>query len=569
MLVLRGRFLAVVAMFVATIIARIPAAAADSPDLTAAKDRYARIVAAELERKIVPGVSIAWVVDGKLVHAAGYGIADEQRGTPTTSETIYRAGSISKLFNAVAAMQLVQQGKLDLDAPIQTALPEFQITVPFADAPPITARQLLCHRSGMIRESPVGGYLDDRQPTVAATVASVAGCALVNAPNTKTRYSNVGPTIVGRAVEVISGQEYAEYQARHLLGPLSMTGSAWRMNDSLRPRLAKGRMRMANGDGTYRYESAPEFELGTLPAGNLYTTAPDLARFAAFVMGTPGVATPELLSSESLAKMLEVQLTGEPNGFGLGFGVNRYRGHRTAQHNGAVYGFSTSLVVLPAEKIGVVVLTNADIAGAPVRRLTEAALDLLLEAVKGEKPTEPPAAAAVTPEELSRLAGHYESTSYWAELRVENGALVGDVSGQPITLAARGEGKFVADGRNMNRAPVEFDLSGDRPVTGFTALGQKFHPVAPDETSSSSAAWRPLLGSYGPAFIPIVLSVRHGHLYAQVENEYDYRLTQVDRATFRLPSGMYDDEQIVIQFAPDGRVLGLLMANMYLPRCGN
>jgi len=561
--------LSVATLLIAVFMASVSFAAAESPDLAAAKDRYAAIVAAELERKILPGVSVAWVVDGKLVHSAGYGFADDQRGLPTTSETIYRAGSISKLFNAVAAMQLVEQGKLDLDAPIQSALPEFQIVVPFADAPPITARQLMCHRSGMIRESPVGGYLDNREPTVAATVASVAGCALVNPPNTKTRYSNVGPTIVGRAVEVLSGAEYAEYQAKHLFGPLGMTSSVWRMSDSLRPRLAKGRMRMANGDGTFRFESAPEFELGTLPAGNLYTTAPDLARFAAFVMGTPGAATPDLLSSESLAKMLEVQLTGEPNGFGLGFGVNRYRGHRTAQHNGAVYGFSTSLVVLPAERIGVIVLSNADIAGAPVKRLAEAALDLLLEAVVGEKPAETPTVAQVSPDELARVAGHYESSSYWAELRVDGSALAGEVSGQPITLSPRGGGKFVADGRVMNSAPVEFDLSGDDATAGFTALGQRFQRVAPDQTAKSSESWRPLLGSYGLPFIPIVLSVRHGHLYAQVENEYDYRMTQVDRATFRLAPGMYDDEQIVMQFAPDGRVLGLLMANMYLPRRGD
>ncbi len=102
---------------------------------------------------------------------------------------------------------------------------------------------------------------------------------LVNPPDTKTRYSNVGPTIVGKAIEVQSGQPYAEYQQKHVLGPLGMTSSAWTMNDRLRPRLAKGRMRIARGDGDYHFDAAPEFELGTLPAGNLYTTASDLARF--------------------------------------------------------------------------------------------------------------------------------------------------------------------------------------------------------------------------------------------------------------------------------------------------
>ena len=233
------------------------ARAASALDLEAAKASYAETVAAELARDILPGVSVAWIVDGKTVYATGYGLANRRAGTPATADTIYRAGSISKLFNAVAAMQLVESGKLDLDAPIQHALPEFRIVVPFDDAKPINARQLLCHRSGMIRESPVGGYLDNREPTVRQTVASVADCVLVNPPNSKTRYSNVGPTIVGRAIEVRSGQDYAEYQQQHVLGPLGMTSSAWRMNDTLRPRLAKGEMRVAYGNGIYGYEPAP------------------------------------------------------------------------------------------------------------------------------------------------------------------------------------------------------------------------------------------------------------------------------------------------------------------------
>ena len=338
--------------------------AAEPSKIEAAKQRYAAIVADELQRKITPGVSVAWIVDGRVVLAAGYGLADWEKQIPATADTIYRAGSISKLFNAVAAMQLVEQGKLDLDSSIQTALPDFRIVVPFADAGPLTARQMLCHRSGMIREAPVGGYLDPSQPTVAATVASVASCALVNPPNSKTRYSNVGPTIVGRAVEVITGEPYVAYQQRHVLGPLGMKSSAFLMSDSLRPRLAKGMMRVNRG-GTYIFEAAPEFELGTIPAGNLYTSAADLARFAVFMMGGEAPdAGAAILRPESLATMYVPQLTREATGFGIGFLVGRYRDHPTVQHNGAVYGFSTSLVVLPKEKIAAIVLTNADIAGA-------------------------------------------------------------------------------------------------------------------------------------------------------------------------------------------------------------
>ncbi|MGE0697399.1 MAG: serine hydrolase domain-containing protein [Pirellulales bacterium] len=542
---------------------------AEQPALEAAQQRYAEIVARELERGIVPGVSVAWVVDGRTVHAAGFGLADKERGVAATADTIYRAGSISKLFNAVAAMQLVEQGQLDLDAPIERALPEFHIVVPFADAGPITARQLLCHRSGMIRESPVGGYLDNRQPNVQATIASVADCALVNLPNTKTRYSNVGPTIVGRAVEVQSNNPYPEYQAQRILGPLGMASSAWLMNDALRPRLAKGLMRIAQGDGTYAFDAAPEFELGTIPAGNLYTTAPDLARFAAFVMdpAPQQESSPAIISRESLAKMLEVQLTGEPNGFGLGFGVNRYRGHKTAQHMGAVYGFTTSIVVLPKERIAAIVLSNADIAVAPVRRLSEAALDLLLEATQGEPLPAAPQPSAVSAAALAACAGDYESPGYWASLKVVDGALVGTYSGQPIELMPQGGDKFLASGRMMHHTPFEFTRDNAGQIVGFTAAGQTFRrAAATDAADLPPEHWQKLAGRYGLPFIPLVVSVRHGHLYALAENEYDYRLTPVNRLTFALPQGMYEDEELVFQTAADGNVLGVVMANMYLPR---
>jgi CubicO group peptidase (beta-lactamase class C family) len=536
-------------------------------DLEPARQRYAAIVADELQRGIIPGVSIAWVVDGATVHTAGFGLADRTRGVAATPDTIYRVGSISKLFNAVAAMQLVEQGRLDLDAPIQQALPDFSIVVPFPDAGPVTARQLLCHRSGMIREAPVGGYLDDRQPTVAATLASVRDCVLVNPPNSKTRYSNVGPTIVGRAIEVLSGSSFAAYQRQHLLDPLGMSSSAWQMNDALRPRLAQGLMRIARGSGQYVFDEAPHFELGTMPAGNLYATAPDLARFAQFVMGAlPDSASTAILQPQSLEKMLTPQLTGEATGFGLGFGVQRYRGHKTAQHMGAVYGFTTSIVVLPQEKIGVIVLSNADIAVAPVRRLSEAALDLLLEAVRGESAPQPTPPVDLSPQALADFVGEYESPSYWAALRVEGSKLVGELSDQPIELTPVGPTRFLADGRIMHRSEIEFSRDDDGRVTSFRAAGQTFRRVAADAPLAAPNAWRALTGHYGLPFIPLIVSLRHGHLYALAENEYDYRLAPLNRVTFCLPAGMYEDEHVVFQIGAGGKASGVVMANMLLPR---
>jgi CubicO group peptidase (beta-lactamase class C family) len=551
----------------------------DKPTIESAKKKFAKVVEEQLARKISPGFSVAWIVDGKTVLAEGYGKADLDKGTPATADTIYRAGSISKLFNAIGAMQLVEQGKLFLDSPIEQALPDFSIVVPFENCEPITIRQLLCHRSGMIREAPVGGYLDPSEPTVAATVKSVADCVLVNRPATKTRYSNVGPTMVGHAVELKSGMTFENYQQAKVLGPLGMTSSAWLMNDKLRPRLAKAKMRVAHADGSFTVINAPEFELGTIPAGNLYTTAPDLAKFAAFLMSgdegsNPGGSelSPPILKPVTLKEMSTPQLTKEVNNFGLGFSCNEYRKHRTLQHGGAVYGFSTVIVVMPEENIGVVVLSNSDISSGPVRRLTDASLDLLLEAVKGEAPPtlEKEINYSMPAKSLAGFAGEYESQSYWCKIEVADGKLKANLSSQPLELTQVGPAKFLADGRIMNRTPFEFDVEhgkdGQVTVNSFTAAGQKFTRVDPGKIDPAPQHWKQFEGAYGSDFIPLIISIRNGHLYAMAENEYDYRLEPINRVTFRSPPGMYDEECVVFQTNPDGKPIGAIMFNMYLPR---
>ena len=228
--------------------------------------------------------------DQKVIHAAGFGEARR--------ESIFRVGSVSKLFNAVAVMQQVEAGKLDLDAP----LPADVLPVnPFFDSPPVTLRQTLCHRSGLQRESPVGGYFDETQPGVAATVASVQPCVLATRPGAKTRYSNIAPTIAGHLVERTSGLLFEDYQHAHLLGPLGMANSAWTLARARRELILPSRMRVADGKGGWFNRPAPLFDLGTIPAGNLFSTVDDLAKFASALLRGGGR---EFCKPDTLSEMV-------------------------------------------------------------------------------------------------------------------------------------------------------------------------------------------------------------------------------------------------------------------------
>jgi len=535
-------------------------------DYSAAIDRLAQIVDAELQRGILSGTAVALVDDQRIVSARGYGYADGKRRIPAGPRSVYRAGSISKLFTAVAAMQLSEQGKLDIDRPVAGYDPEFRLTVPFDHAEPITLRQLMCHRSGMFRESPVGGYFDPSEPTVAATMASIAPCVLVYRPNTHTKYSNIGATVTGDVVARVSGMPFAEYQQRYLLQPLGMKDSAFQMNEGIRQRLAPGRMWVADGKGGFGEIEAPLFDLGTIPAGNLYTTAEDLARFVKFLLAEGRAGSQQLLKPETLQSMLTVQLSKEKTGFGLGFHVEEFRDHRMLSHMGAVYGHTSSIAALPQQKIGVVVLANEDIATGPVRKLSDAALELMLEAKLGEKPKPEQAPFAVAPAELAKLAGDYESESYWARIEVHQRVARVNVSGQPLALTPIAADKFDADGRFAHQASVVFHRGDAGEVTGFSALEQEFHHLEGDAAGQLPDEWQGFLGSYGPEFIPLVVSVKHGHLYAMTENMVDYRLTPLCRSVFKMPPGMYVDEQLVFQAGPDGKVHSVILANMVLRR---
>src|SRR5438477_6019431 len=153
---------------------------ARAQDSIPAQGRYAdvaraltQLVAHERSQKGIPAISISLVDGRRVVWAQGFGWADSAAGVRATASTVYRVGSVSKLFTDVGIMRLVEQGTLNLDAPIQRYLPDFHPKNPFGGA--ITIRELTSHRAGLTREPPIGNYFDDSTRSLAATVASLNG----------------------------------------------------------------------------------------------------------------------------------------------------------------------------------------------------------------------------------------------------------------------------------------------------------------------------------------------------------------------------------------------------------
>ena len=227
----------------------------------------------ELREKRIPSIAVALVDDQQTVWAQGFGFADPAQKQEASAGTVYRVGSVSKLVTDIGIMRLVEQGKVNLDAPVSDIIPDFHPHNPFGGK--ITLRELMCHRSGLVREPPEGHYFDSRPPGHAEVVQSLNETTLIYPPGTHTKYSNAGITVVGYALEQQAAQPFVQYLKASVLDPMGLRSSAFEPTASLTHNLAKAEMWTYDG----RFFPAPTFQLGTFPAGSLYTTVTDLGRF--------------------------------------------------------------------------------------------------------------------------------------------------------------------------------------------------------------------------------------------------------------------------------------------------
>ena len=407
----------------------------------------------ERDQKGLAAMSIALVDDEGVAWAAGFG--EQSPGVPATASTVYRVGSVSKLFTDIAVMQLAERGEIDIDAPVRSYLPDFAPDNRSGTA--ITLRQLMSHRAGLIREPPSGNYFDDSGTDLAATIASLNGLPLIYEPEARIKYSNAGIAVVGYVLEVTRGEPFADYVKRAVIDPIGMRTSAFSREPDLADDLARAYMW-----GFDRPDfDAPGFDLGMAPAGSMYSTVLDLARFME-VMFQRGA---RLLSAEpTLRRHVGTPVFSRPrpwtpcgsrssrihaDGYGLGFAVQERFGERWLGHGGAIYGFSTQLAFLPGSRLGVVVVSAVDGTNTVTSRVADAALELMLAARSGEPlptgPTRP--TTPLDPALVLELQGTYGDGDDALELDARDGRLFMTPArgGATTELRARGDTLIVDD----------------------------------------------------------------------------------------------------------------------------
>ncbi|MBT2292295.1 beta-lactamase family protein [Paenibacillus albidus] len=379
-----------------------PAAAAEASITPAILEKTVDpVVQQVMEAGHIPGTAVVVTLGDKIIYSKGYGFADVEQQSPVDpARTVMRIGSLTKTMTAVAVMQLVEQGLLKLDQDVNTYLDSFE--VPSYSNQPITLHHLLTHTAGLddpiykiVSHSekaawPAGSFLAqyfDQQPPV-------------REPGKEFAYNNAGPGLAGYLIEQVSGSSLEEYMSEQIFKPLDMAHTSLLL-DTDGPNLAQ----------SYEYkDGAPRripFTYIHLPgAGALGAIPNEWAHLMITLLNDGTFEGRHILNSESVSQMQARQFSEHPDVEGVGYGLYRDRlannGMLAFWHTGDIDGFTSRMTLIPEQKLGIFVISNANAPGTPLpEQVTTAIVDLL-------PVTQSPAAPiAVSPTDLEQYARDY------------------------------------------------------------------------------------------------------------------------------------------------------------------
>lgn len=426
---------------------------------------------ADLDREDGPGAAVAVLMEGEVVHEAGYGMADLGHGVPITPETVFDIASISKQFGAMAALMLESEGRLDLDADVRTyvpELPDFGYT--------ITPRHLIHHTSG-IRDWPHAMMLGGVTYTDVISFDQILRMLyrqedLNFPPGQEYSYSNTGYNLLARVIEVQSGQSFREYTEERIFGPLGMENTHF-SDDYLEVVPGRADSYAPTDAG---FERRPN-QLTALASSSLNTTLDD------FILWVKNFQTAEV-GGPLVERMFDrgVLNDGEEIAYAHGLSYSNYRGIAHVGHSGSWAGFRTQFQSFPEHELDIVVFCNVSDCD-PGRRMREIAMVFLADefgpdddAVGGggaEGASQSLMAAALREYEGSYRSEEFDSTY---DLVVEDGELVARHWRNEATVLTPTEDDVFRGDRPW-LPEVRFTRDGQGRIEAFNASGSRVRNV--------------------------------------------------------------------------------------------
>ena len=413
-------------------------------------DDFAPLVRRLMARDQIPGVAVGVVERGHLSFARGFGYRDVEKRLPVTADTLFPLGSCSKAFTATAVALLADEGRIALDTPVRTYLPDFSLRDPVASAT-VTPRDLLTHRSGLPRhdlfwyQAPFSrdelyGRLRFLEPS--------------GPPRTLWRYNSLMFVVAGCIVEKVSGETWESFVASRLLVPLEMRRTL--LSAEAMEADADHASPHAIREGSVRRIPMLKGLSAIAPAGAVQTSVRDLARWLTFhAKRSPGLLE-EGMWRELHRPAAEMPEPDQPEvrhpSYALGWIHESYRGHPLVAHNGAIDGFVVHLGFLPETGQGLIVLMNRDLATEALMAIAYSAYDRLLglepldwEVRLEEMPAASPAVRQTALDfPIEEVVGSYEHPAYGPlTVRAEGDSLAMQFRSLRSTLVYQGERRFL------------------------------------------------------------------------------------------------------------------------------
>lgn len=484
-----------------------------APTVERAEDRVSRM----MKRYHLPSAAVALIDDQDTVWLRPFGWSNVEDQIPATPDTVYKMWSVAKVFTAMETMRLVEEGLIDLDAPISDYLPGFSIQSRFTDAPSITVRSILSHHAGLPRN---GCHMITDPPgspnALRAIAESVVDCQQAYTTLERYKYSNLGPNILGHLIEKFRGRSFAEHMKEQLLDPIGMTSSAFLLADL--PESSEVALGYEYWKRQY-YPSA-QADINTLPCGNLYSTLGDMVAFAKFILRGGDASDQQLIGQDTLQLMFQNQYASaqDPQPMGLGWKLATVLGsERMVWHDGGPEdGIAALIALLPERKLGVLLMANGQtFEGSVSLPLAVELLGDMLQAQTGlAVPAEPPPKRVeVDRDMLTGYTGRYLALGDVGDVSLRGAQLQLKIYGLKLNLVPMADGTFRLRHwlldlglQKLLKLPMDLrDLEIEfRPETetgdglmviDFDGLYFEMCPKYP-EASEISPLWQALTGQY-------------------------------------------------------------------------
>jgi CubicO group peptidase (beta-lactamase class C family) len=402
------------------------------------------IIRNNLKQQRIPGAAVALVHEGRVIFSRCYGYADTGKKVPITEDTYFMVGSLTKSFTALAALKLIEQGKVDLHADIRKYIPDFSIKNLYDGEVPITVNHLLTHTSGLMIDY-YAHLTGEKKYSNADLLFQLRNEYLCFKPGSISKYSNIGYRLLGMMIEQVTGERFESYLGKEVFEPLGLNKSSFGYTDDMALHMSKGH----NGD-----TEITRVDNEDKSASGLFSTLKDMTVFLKFlsseaIPSTGGINHDNII--DSIIKNANPAIDtfyDSKNIYSSGWYLNSYQFqgvHTVLSSSGNINGFSTAMTYLPEERLGIVILTNSSLGWKANMDIIARGLRSLIDAASGpgtRRPDGENQKNIKSTAEYESLCGRYVGFGPIVDIFQKKNKLYAKFKGPAALLIPEGDGVF-------------------------------------------------------------------------------------------------------------------------------